>query len=141
MPGGHLDVIAEDGIVPDLERGDAGRLAVAAFEFGDGAAAVVRGRAEAVELGVVALGNEPALGRVERGRGDQSAAEFVDQGVVTAKVDLDTSPDPFPAGATAILIDATTQKAVAQPVAVTPPSSGSSTSETCCNTSALSSMT
>ena len=43
VPRGDFDVIAEHGIVPDLERRDAGRVAVAAFERGDGAAAVGRG--------------------------------------------------------------------------------------------------
>jgi len=47
---------------------------------------------------------------------------------VAVKVDLDTSPDAFPSGASVVLIDAATQKALAAPAAVTPPSSGYSTS-------------
>ena len=47
VPGRHFDVIAEHRIVPDLERADAGRVAIARLERGDGAAAVRGGVAQA----------------------------------------------------------------------------------------------
>ena len=47
MPRRDLDMIAEHGVVADLERGDAGRVAVARFERGDRPAAVGRGGAQA----------------------------------------------------------------------------------------------
>ena len=63
---GDFDMIAEHGVVADLERGDAGRLAVARFKRGDGAAAVAADVAQRVERGVIAFGDIAALGRVER---------------------------------------------------------------------------
>ena len=45
VPGRDLDMIAEHRIVPDLERRDLRRIAIAAFERGDGAASVRRSRA------------------------------------------------------------------------------------------------
>ena len=69
-----FDMIAEHGIVADLERRDAGRVAVAAFERGDGAAAVGRGGAQGVERGVIAFGDVAALARVDRRRFDQRLA-------------------------------------------------------------------
>ena len=65
---GDFDMIAEHGIVADLERRDPGRLAVARLERGDRAAPVARRAAQGVERGVIALGDIAALGRVERRR-------------------------------------------------------------------------
>src|SRR5687768_5477779 len=85
MPGRHFDTITEHRIVPDLERADPRRIAVAAFEFGDRAAAVAGSRAQHVEFGVIALGHEAALGRVERWAGDEGTAEFAGQHFMAAE--------------------------------------------------------
>ena len=52
---GHLDEVAEHVVVADLERGDAGLVAIARFERGDQAAAGVAQRAQLVERRRVAL--------------------------------------------------------------------------------------
>ena len=57
------------------------------------------------------------------------ASPIVDNGngTATATVQLDSTPDPFPASGTVVLIDATTQTGVGK-AALTPPASGTTTS-------------
>ena len=85
VPGGDFDVIAEHGVVADLERRNAGRIAIAAFERGDRAAAVGCGRAQRVERGVVAFGDVAALAGVDRRGFDQRRFELCDQRLVAAE--------------------------------------------------------
>ena len=46
---GHFDEIAEHAVVPDLERGDAGLVAVFRLQRGDRAAGIARRAAQFVE--------------------------------------------------------------------------------------------
>ena len=69
-------MIAEHRIVPDLERRDLRRIAIAAFERGDGAASVRRSRAQRVERRVVAFGDVAALAGVDRRRFDERLSEL-----------------------------------------------------------------
>ena len=62
---GHLDVVAEDLVVADLERADAGPLPLAALELGDEGLAGAADRAQVVELGVPAVLDDAALGQEE----------------------------------------------------------------------------
>ena len=48
---GDFDVVAEDVVEADLQRGDAGALALAGFDLGDVLVAVLAEVAELVELG------------------------------------------------------------------------------------------
>ena len=59
--GRHLDVEAQDVVVADLERLDAGRLDVAGLERGHHLAAVVAQAARLVEVGAVAVAHEAAV--------------------------------------------------------------------------------
>ena len=61
MPRRDFDVIAEHGIVPDLERRDSGQLAVPVLERGNCPATIRRGRPQGIERGVIALGDVAAL--------------------------------------------------------------------------------
>ena len=63
---GDFDVVAEDVVEADLERGDAGALALAGFDLGDVLLAVLAEVAEFVELGVIAGADGAAIGEVER---------------------------------------------------------------------------
>jgi hypothetical protein len=51
-------------------------------------------------------------------------------GTATVTVDVDTTPDPFPAGASVVLIDATTKAAVGMAALAVPPAAGGTTSAT-----------
>ena len=82
---GNLDMIAEHRIVADLERRDAGRLAVAAFERGNRPPPIRRRGAQRVQRGVIALGDIAALRRIERRRRDQRRGQSGDQRVMPAK--------------------------------------------------------
>ncbi len=62
---GHLDVIAEDLVVADLERADAGPLALPLLQLGDEGLAGAADRAQVVELGVPAVLDDPAFGQQE----------------------------------------------------------------------------
>ena len=75
----HFDEIAENAVVPDLERGDAGLVAIARLQSGDRAAGVARNLAQFVERRVVALRDEPALRALGGRRGDQRAVEMIGQ--------------------------------------------------------------
>ena len=79
-----LDMIAEDVVVADAERADAGRFAVARLQGRHEAPAVRRGRAQFVERGVVARRDEAAVCGVERWLGDQRALQQVDIAAVRA---------------------------------------------------------
>ena len=68
--GRHFDVIAEDGIVADLQRADAGRVAVSRFERGDGSAAVRSSFAQGIERRVIAFRDVAALRGIDRRRFD-----------------------------------------------------------------------
>ena len=86
MPRGHFDMIAENGVVPDLERADGGRIAIARFERGNCTAAVRCRIAQRVQIGVIAFRDVSALRGVDRRRGDQRARQLVDQTLVTAEL-------------------------------------------------------
>ena len=58
---GDLDVIAKDAVEPDLERGDAGALALAGFDPGHQLFAVLAEVAEFVKRGVVTLADQSTL--------------------------------------------------------------------------------
>ena len=60
---GDLEVVAEDLVEPDLERGDAGAVPLALLERGDVLVAAVAERAQLVELAVVAVANDAAIGQ------------------------------------------------------------------------------
>src|SRR6185503_18865064 len=79
------DVIAEHRIVPDLERRDAGRIAIAAFERGDGASTVRRSFAKRIERSIEAFGDVAALRGIDRRRFYQSRAQAVDQSRMAAE--------------------------------------------------------
>src|SRR4029079_9284504 len=64
VPRGDVDVIAEHGVVTNLERRDPRGIAIAAFERGDGAAAVGCGIAQSIELRIASFGDITALRRV-----------------------------------------------------------------------------
>ena len=85
MAGGHLDKIAEHAVVADLERGDAGLVAVARLERGDRAARVAAGAAQLVERVVVAFGDKAALRTLGRRRGHQRARQLVGQRAVAGE--------------------------------------------------------
>jgi hypothetical protein len=72
-----LDVVAEDLVVADLERADAGARALARLELGDPALAVVAKRAKLVDLGRVAGADEIALPRARGRRVDERAADEI----------------------------------------------------------------
>ncbi len=61
MPRADFDVIAKNCVVTDLQRRNAGRLAIARLQRGDGAAAVTAGGAKRVERRVIAFGDVAAL--------------------------------------------------------------------------------
>ena len=73
---GDLDVVAEDLVVADLERADAGRLPLAGLEGQDVALAVAGQRSAAVQLVVDAGGDHPALGQGGGGRRFEGAGEI-----------------------------------------------------------------
>ncbi len=66
MGGGDLDVVAQQIVVADLERGDAGLLAVATLERSDVAPSLIAQVAQSIELRIDACAQEPAL--AARGR-------------------------------------------------------------------------
>ena len=66
MVGGHLDVVAEHIVVPDLQRADAGLLDQVALHAGDDPARLVAQRPHLVELGVVARAHEAAVALQQR---------------------------------------------------------------------------
>src|SRR3546814_12230246 len=61
-----LYVKAEHIVVPDLQRLDAGRLAIARLQRGDCPAAVARSRAQLIKRGVIALRDEPSGRGIDR---------------------------------------------------------------------------
>src|SRR3546814_17307633 len=79
MLGGHLDMIAEHAVMPDLERGDAGAFAILRFERRDRLAPVARRFAQRVERMIIAFGDIAALRRVDRRRLEERTGEFLDQ--------------------------------------------------------------
>src|SRR3546814_11779582 len=79
MPGRHLDMIAEHAIVANLERGDSGLLTVAGLQPGNRPPPLAAGGAQAVERGVITLGDIAALGGIARRPRDQRAREDIDQ--------------------------------------------------------------
>ncbi len=86
VPRRDLDMIAEHRIVADLERADAGRIAVARLERCDRAAAVGGGVAERVERGVIAFGDIAALRRIDRRRFDQRRAQAIGERGMAAEL-------------------------------------------------------
>src|SRR4051795_9442991 len=70
VPGGDFDMIAEDRVVADLERADAGGVAVARLERGYGAATIGSRVAQRVETLVIGLGDIAALRRIDGRRSD-----------------------------------------------------------------------
>eukprot|EP01034_Spumella_vulgaris_P046172 gene46171-57571_t len=78
-------MIAEHAIVADLERGDAGAVAIASFERGDRFAPIARGFAQRVERMVITLGDIATLRRIDRRGFGERAAEFVDQRAVAVE--------------------------------------------------------
>src|SRR5262249_51198274 len=77
---------AEHVVVPDLQVGNAGLPAIARLELEDQLAAVVPERAELVELGAIALGDEAAVAGHERQVGAERALEPLDQHPVMAEL-------------------------------------------------------
>ena len=77
--GGHFDMIAKHAIVPDLERADAGLVAIFRLQRGDGAAAITRHAAQLVQRGIIAIGDIAAIGGFGRRGGDQRAGQRIDQ--------------------------------------------------------------
>ncbi len=75
----HLDEVAEDVVVADLERLDAGLVDVAGFERGHDAAAVVAQLAGFVEGGAEAFADEAAVAAQVRRVVDQSCGEKCQQ--------------------------------------------------------------
>jgi hypothetical protein len=63
---GDFDVVAEDLVVADLERGDAGALALRGFQTRDDAARVEGQRAHLVDLQVEAGADGVAVARIDR---------------------------------------------------------------------------
>ena len=85
MPCGDLDMIAENGIMPDLQGSDAGCIPVTRFERGNGAATVGRCRAKCIERRVIALGDIAAFRSIDWRRFDEGDPELVDHRGMTAK--------------------------------------------------------
>src|SRR5205823_13727271 len=57
----HFDVIAEDGVVANLERGDAGALALARFDLHQNRLRIAGDGAQLVELAIDATPNRAAV--------------------------------------------------------------------------------
>src|SRR6202035_5579247 len=72
----HLQVVAEDPVVADLERRDAGALAFARLQAQNVALAVAGQRAEAVELGIDAGGDHASFVEDRRGSLFEEALEL-----------------------------------------------------------------
>src|SRR3546814_6493260 len=70
-------VKAEHIVVPDLQRLDAGRLAIARLQRGDCPAAVARSRAQLIKRGVIALRDEPSGRGIDRRLRDERARQKV----------------------------------------------------------------
>ena len=83
---GDLDMIAQHGVVPDLQGRDTRRVAITAFERRDRAAAVGCRIAQRVERRIIAVRDVAALGRVDRRRGNERAGELVDQRAMSAEL-------------------------------------------------------
>ena len=98
VPGADLDMIAEHRIVADLERRNAGCLAVARLQRGDCAAAVAAGRPQRVERSIISLGDIAALGSIERRRVDQRGAKPVGQRGMAAKIGQQRGQQVGPVG-------------------------------------------
>ena len=81
----HLDMIAEHAVVADLERGDAGAVAILRLQRGNRLAPVARGFAQRVERMIIALGDIAALRRIDRRRFDQRAGQLVDERAMTVE--------------------------------------------------------
>ncbi len=78
---GDFEVVAEDGIEADFERGDAGAFALAGLDVGDELAAVGGEGAEVVEFGVEAGADDVAVGEVDgRFVGEGAGDAFVEIG-------------------------------------------------------------
>ena len=58
---GDFDVVAENLVVPDLQRFDAGAFLFARLEIGQPLAAFCRRRLQLVQLGMVTLADHPAV--------------------------------------------------------------------------------
>ena len=80
-----LDMIAEHGVVPDLQRADPGRITVARFECRNRAASVRSGVTERIQRRIVAFRDVAAFRRIDGRRFDQSRAQPVDQRAVAAE--------------------------------------------------------
>ena len=76
---GDLDVIAEDLVVADLERLDAGPLLLAGLQLGQDAAGVGEQGAQVVHLAAVARADDAALAHGERRLVDDAAGDQVAQ--------------------------------------------------------------
>ena len=76
---GHLDVVAEDGVEPDLQRRDAGAGRLVLLELGEPVLAAARRRAQLVQLGAEAVTDDPAFFHRERWVVGDGAAEQLDE--------------------------------------------------------------
>src|SRR3546814_16388543 len=76
-------MIAEHAIVADLERGDAGAVAILRFERCDRLAPVARGFAQGVERMIITLGDIAALRGVDRRGFTERAAALIDDRAMT----------------------------------------------------------
>ena len=83
---GDFEVVAEDGVVADFERLDAGACDFAVLQFGDPAASFGAGAAEFVEVGVVSLADHAAVAEGRRGFVDDGGFEESDERVEGAEV-------------------------------------------------------
>ena len=79
-------MVAEHGIVPDAQRGDAGQVAIAGFKRRNRTAAVLACGAKRVERGVIAFRDITALRRIERRRRNECDSEPVGQRRMAAEV-------------------------------------------------------
>ncbi len=70
-----LDVVAVHAVVADLERADAGALALALFQIEQEAVAVLGQVAQFVEFGIVTAGDDAAVADQHRWGFDQRAGE------------------------------------------------------------------
>ena len=82
-----LDEIADDVVVADFERRDAGGRGVTGLKRGDVAAAFIAQAPQFVHVGAVAGGNKAAVAGGERQVGRQSARKFFHQSAVIAQAE------------------------------------------------------
>ena len=96
----HLDVVAEHAVVADLERPDAGPLALARLQRGDVLFATVAHVAQLVQLRVEPRPNRVPLGGLRRRTVHQCAGQLrrqICQHIKVVRRPLEQS-SPFPAG-------------------------------------------